>query len=167
MNLYFPGRTRLSNVDWKSAVNEVLTIREVASRLDLAEKTVTAMCGSADLPGVKVGGEWLFQRDHFERWLEGVASGRNRRAITREIIAEETCSVVEPLQYHFASPDARDVQAHQVVQLLTERVSQTELHQKFLDALGRAFTSHSVLNRKPLEAELAPTAACTDSPVHL
>ena len=36
----------------------------------------------------------------------------------------------------------------------TERVSQTELHRRFLDALGGVVRSHGVLNRKPLEAEL-------------
>lgn len=137
-------------------MNELLTIRELALHLDLAEKTVNAMCGSADLPGFKVEEEWLVRRDHFERWLEGVASGRNRRAITREIIAEEGCRVVESVQYQFASSEIRDVQADQVVQPLTERVSQTELHQRFVDALGSSVRSHSVLSRKPLEVELAP-----------
>ena len=37
---------------------------------------------------------------------------------------------------------------------LTERVSQTELHRRFLDALGGIVRSHGVLNRKPLEADL-------------
>lgn len=38
---------------------------------------------------------------------------------------------------------------------LTERISQTELHRRFLDALGDVVRSHGVLNRKPLEADLA------------
>ncbi len=137
-------------------MKKLLTIREVASHLDLAEKTVAAMCSSADLPGFEAEGEWFVRRDHFERWIEGTASGRNGRAITREIFAGETCSVLEPVQNHFAARDAQDDEADQVVRPLTERVSLTEIHLRFLDALGSAIRSHSVLNRRPLEAELAP-----------
>lgn len=42
------------------------------------------------------------------------------------------------------------------VQFLTQRVSQVDLHRKFLDALNGAVRSHSGLEEKPLEAELAP-----------
>ena len=38
---------------------------------------------------------------------------------------------------------------------LTERVSQTELHRRFLDALTGSVRSHGALDRKPLEAHLA------------
>ena len=39
---------------------------------------------------------------------------------------------------------------------LTERISQAELHRRFLDALGDRVRSNGVLDRKPLEAELDP-----------
>ena len=44
---------------------------------------------------------------------------------------------------------------NRAVQPLTERVSQTELHRRFLDALEGAVRSHVELDQKPLEADLA------------
>ena len=55
-----------------------------------------------------------------------------------------------------ASPDAKYLTVNPTVQPLTKRLSQTELHQRFLDALEDAVRSHGALDRKPLEADLAP-----------
>ena len=55
-----------------------------------------------------------------------------------------------------ASQDTKYLPVNPAVQPLTERVSQTELHRRFLDALEGAVRSHSALDRKPLEADLAP-----------
>ena len=136
-------------------MNEILAIREVASRLKLTERTVTAMLGSGQLPGFSVRGQWRVRRDQLERWLERVSSGRVPQATTREIIENEPKSVVGTAHEAAMSTDAEILSANHGVQLLTERVSQTELHRRFLDALGGAVRSHGTVERKPLEADLA------------
>ena len=136
-------------------MNDMLPICEVASRLKLAEGIVTAMLGSGKLPGIRVRGQWRLRRDHFEQWLERVSSGRDPRAITREIIENEPTSDVGTVHEGATSSDAGRLLANQGLEFLTERLSQTELHRRFLDALGGTVRSHGIVERKPLEADLA------------
>ena len=63
--------------------------------------------------------------------------------------------MVGTVQDQFAPADAVSLPTDHGVQALTQRVSQTQLHQRFLDALGSAVRSRGVLDRKPLEADLA------------
>jgi len=49
---------------------EVLTLREVAALLRIAERTVYAMTQRGDLPGFKVGGQWRFKRKDIDAWME-------------------------------------------------------------------------------------------------
>ena len=63
--------------------------------------------------------------------------------------------MVEKVQRQVTSADVKNLQTNDAMQALTERVSQTELHQRFVDALGSAVRFHGVLDRKPLEADLA------------
>jgi excisionase family DNA binding protein len=55
--------------------DEVLTIKDVAAILKLAEKTVYAMANDGELPAFKVRGQWRVRRIDFERWLEQRATG--------------------------------------------------------------------------------------------
>ena len=135
-------------------MNNFLTIREIASRLKLAEGTVTAMLRSGELPGVKERGQWRIRRDHFERWRDRVAIGQDLRALTHEITGSEPRSVVGAVQGHTIVTGEESSSTQQVVKPLTERVSQTELHRRFLDALAGAVRSHGALDQKPLEVDL-------------
>ena len=136
-------------------MNNLLTILEVASRLKLADRTVSAMLGSGELPGVKARGQWRIRSDHLERWLKRVAIGRDLQSITREIIGLEPKTVVRIVQDRTTPPGVENLTTNQGLNPLTERVSQAELHRRFLDALTGAVRSHGALNRKPLEADLA------------
>ena len=49
--------------------NEILTIREVAEYLKLAEKTVYRIAAEGKIPGFKVGGAWRFRKDEILRWI--------------------------------------------------------------------------------------------------
>lgn len=49
---------------------EILTIKEVAEYLKLAEKTAYRLAAEGKLPGFKVGGSWRFQRGEIEAWIE-------------------------------------------------------------------------------------------------
>ncbi len=53
----------------KSVDDEILTLKEVATYLKLAEKTAYRLAAEGKLPGFKVGGSWRFRRIDIERWI--------------------------------------------------------------------------------------------------
>ncbi len=50
--------------------NDILTLKEVAEYLKLAEKTAYRLAAEGKLPGFKVGGSWRFKREDVEKWIE-------------------------------------------------------------------------------------------------
>lgn len=50
--------------------DEILTLKEVADYLKLAEKTAYRLAAEGKLPGFKVGGSWRFKRTDLEKWIE-------------------------------------------------------------------------------------------------
>jgi excisionase family DNA binding protein len=55
--------------------DEVLTIKEVAALLKLAEKTVYAMANAGELPAFKIRGQWRIRRTNLERWMDDQPRG--------------------------------------------------------------------------------------------
>lgn len=56
--------------------DEVLTIKEVAALLKLAEKTVYSMAQRGELPAFKVRGQWRIRRAELDRWIDDQPRGR-------------------------------------------------------------------------------------------
>ena len=56
--------------------DEVLTIKEVAALLKLAEKTVYSMAQRGELPAFKVRGQWRIRRTELDRWIDEQPRGR-------------------------------------------------------------------------------------------
>lgn len=50
--------------------DQILTLREVAAYLKLAEKTAYRLASEGKLPGFKVGGSWRFKREDLDAWIE-------------------------------------------------------------------------------------------------
>ncbi|MBN4063512.1 helix-turn-helix domain-containing protein [Cardiobacterium sp. AH-315-I02] len=50
--------------------DEILTLKEVAKYLKLAEKTTYRLAAEGKLPGFKVGGSWRFRRDELEKFTK-------------------------------------------------------------------------------------------------
>jgi len=50
--------------------DEILTLKEVAEYLKLAEKTAYRLAAEGKLPGFKVGGSWRFKREDVLAWIE-------------------------------------------------------------------------------------------------
>ena len=50
--------------------DEILTLKEVAEYLKLAEKTAYRLAAEGKLPGFKVGGSWRFKREDVLKWIE-------------------------------------------------------------------------------------------------
>jgi excisionase family DNA binding protein len=51
-------------------LDDILTLKEVASYLKLAEKTAYRLAAEGKLPGFKVGGSWRFKKLDIEDWIE-------------------------------------------------------------------------------------------------
>tara|TARA_B100000446_G_C10444543_1_gene302908 strand:+ start:317 stop:499 length:183 start_codon:yes stop_codon:yes gene_type:complete len=51
-------------------VDQIMTLKEVAVYLKLAEKTAYKLAAAGKLPGFKVGGSWRFQREDVQKWIE-------------------------------------------------------------------------------------------------
>ncbi|MBX9726628.1 MAG: helix-turn-helix domain-containing protein [Rickettsiales bacterium] len=49
---------------------ELITIKEVADFLQIAEKTVYRLAAEGKIPAFKVGGAWRFNRKEIQNWLE-------------------------------------------------------------------------------------------------
>ncbi|QDF75991.1 MULTISPECIES: helix-turn-helix domain-containing protein [Shewanella] len=49
---------------------KILTLKEVAAYLKLAEKTAYRLASEGKLSGFKVGGSWRFKREDLEAWIE-------------------------------------------------------------------------------------------------
>lgn len=63
--------------------DEVLTIKEVAALLKLAEKTVYAMANAGEVPAFRVRGQWRIKRDELDRWIDAQPRGGARTPGTR------------------------------------------------------------------------------------
>lgn len=48
---------------------DVMTIRELAAYLKMAEKTLYRLAGEGSVPGFKVGGSWRFRKGEIDRWI--------------------------------------------------------------------------------------------------
>lgn len=59
--------------------DEILTLKEVALYLKLAEKTAYRLAAEGKLPGFKVGGSWRFRRQDIERWITRQQAGKKER----------------------------------------------------------------------------------------
>lgn len=60
-----------------------MTVREVASYLNVNEKTVYRLAQRRDLPGFKVAGAWRFQRVDIDAWIEEQKSGPDAKPTPR------------------------------------------------------------------------------------
>jgi excisionase family DNA binding protein len=145
----------------------VMTIREIAEALKLAEKTVYAMASDGDLPAFKIRGQWRVRSEDFLAWLAHQAgtsqpSPDESRASASEQLpsAKVTSGSSQPLrrpnpekpgQMNDVSPTSRAIED------LTERVTQAEMHKRLVKALGATnVRSHSDWEAKPFEMDLAP-----------
>lgn len=50
--------------------DQILTLKEVAAYLKLAEKTAYKLAAADKLPGFKVGGSWRFKKEDIDQWIE-------------------------------------------------------------------------------------------------
>ena len=71
-----PALSALDARPWSPMPNEVLTIKEVAALLKLADKTVYAMANAGEMPAFRIRGQWRIRRAELETWLDAQPRGR-------------------------------------------------------------------------------------------
>lgn len=49
---------------------DVMTIRELASYLKMAEKTLYRLASEGRVPGFKVGNAWRFRKSEVDKWIK-------------------------------------------------------------------------------------------------
>jgi excisionase family DNA binding protein len=49
--------------------HEILTIKELAEYLKIAEKTAYRFASEGKVPGFKVGSAWRFRKTEIDRWI--------------------------------------------------------------------------------------------------
>ena len=59
--------------------DEILTLKEVAEYLKLAEKTAYRLAAEGKLPGFKVGGSWRFRKVDVETWISNQMSAKQKQ----------------------------------------------------------------------------------------
>jgi excisionase family DNA binding protein len=72
-------------------VEELLTLREAAKKLRIAEVTLYRLVRHGKVPGVKVGGSWRFKPQVLDTWL--VRGGKRRGA--RVLVVDDDPSLLE------------------------------------------------------------------------
>lgn len=50
--------------------DDIMTLKEVAEYLKLAEKTAYRLAADGTVPGFKVGGSWRFRKTAIEDWID-------------------------------------------------------------------------------------------------
>jgi CRISPR-associated endonuclease/helicase Cas3 len=64
--------------------DEVLTIKEVAALLKLAEKTVYAMAQAGEIPAFKIRGQWRIRRTELDQWIDAQPRGGDGVAVVND-----------------------------------------------------------------------------------
>ncbi len=59
--------------------DEILTLKEVADYLKLAEKTAYRLAAEGTLPGFKVGGSWRFKKEDILQWIEEQKGSKGKK----------------------------------------------------------------------------------------
>lgn len=50
--------------------DEIMTVKELADYLKIAEKTAYRFAAEGKVPGFKVGSAWRFRRAEIDRWIK-------------------------------------------------------------------------------------------------
>ena len=63
-------RRELAMTENGRPLDEILTLKDVAAYLKLADRTVYLYAQTGKLPGIKIGSAWRFRRADLDRWLD-------------------------------------------------------------------------------------------------
>ena len=64
------------------SLENLMTVKEVAALLRVSPQTLYKMLDQGEIPAVKVGSQWRFDRNRIRDWLEGQSSETGCRGLT-------------------------------------------------------------------------------------
>jgi excisionase family DNA binding protein len=133
----------------------VMTIREIADALKLAEKTVYAMASDGNLPAFKIRGQWRLRRVDFDAWLSKQVGAPREGEVPTDAYPLITTETLDSAESGIAETSAPTRTVERAVEDLTERVTQEELHRRLVGALGPSCVkSQAPWGDKPFEMDL-------------
>lgn len=59
--------------------NEIMTIKELADYLKIAEKTAYRFAAEGKVPGFKVGSAWRFKKEEIDAWIKRQSEGNTEK----------------------------------------------------------------------------------------
>jgi excisionase family DNA binding protein len=131
-------------------VTEILTQSDIAGLLKLPEEIVRSMIAAGELLGFEIRGQWRMRRSDFESWLERLAAGSPGALSTNTELPRDSLPLTEQSKESPMLMSASEA----VVPYLTVRVSQTEMHKRLIEVLGKRVLRHGPISAKPLEVDL-------------
>jgi excisionase family DNA binding protein len=63
-----------------NTTNKALTVKDVASYLNVDEKTIYRLVSKGSIPGFKVSGSWRFQMQDIQGWIDRQKAGAQSAA---------------------------------------------------------------------------------------
>lgn len=134
-------------------MDEILTLAEVADALKMPEETIVSMAAAGELPAFSVRGRWRIRRADFETWLGDLLSQEKRSPQQQK--AQSKASKISALKAGSNGESTMSAGSSKLpVPRLSNRVSQTELHSRLIDSLGKRVLQHGPFDAKPLEIDL-------------
>jgi len=107
--------------------DQVLTIADVAKRLQVSEKTISRMLQEGTIPGFKVANQWRFHPTDFERWLLDKRTERDgsaRRGIATMLSGElESIPISRLTTEKLIIPDIHGDSKEEVLSLMTRSLA--------------------------------------------
>jgi excisionase family DNA binding protein len=75
-------------------ITNILTVRQLATYLNMASVTIYRLAARGELPGTKVGGQWRFHKQAIDEWL----SRKPDRKRTKILVVDDEIQVGELFQ---------------------------------------------------------------------
>jgi excisionase family DNA binding protein len=72
-------------------ITNILTVRQLATYLNMASVTIYRLAARGELPGTKVGGQWRFHKQAIDEWL----SRKPDRKRTKILVVDDDTQVAE------------------------------------------------------------------------
>jgi len=69
--------------------DQILTIKDVAANLKLAEKTVYSMAQNGELPAFKIRGQWRLRGVDFDHWVTEQAGAAKSPSVKSPSVKKE------------------------------------------------------------------------------
>jgi nitrogen PTS system EIIA component len=115
-----------------------LSVKNVASLLNVSEKTIYRMIKDEMIPCFRVGGQWRFDKREITSWIEDTRQFSYRGAAERHGISEEAISVTEFLRrggiYYSVSGETKETAILSSLELIKTAIPQLDT-ERFFNAI--------------------------------